>query len=141
MFPTQKASSPNDRSTGSNGENVGTSFYFDFDEGDFILKDGNATKLEKIEAIKMWVKKIIKTDRYVYEIYDNYGISLKDLITGDYPQGYVNSEIERILTTALSAHSQIISVYNFNFTRERRTLKVNFNIDTVYGTINEVVTI
>lgn len=140
MFPTQKVSlsSPTPE-TNSSGENT---FYFDFNEGDFVLNEtGNATELSNIEAVKMWVRKIIKTDQYMYEIYGDYGVSFNDLITGEYPQSYVVSEIERILIETLSTHPAILNVYNFSFTRERRILKVNFNIDTIYGSTSEVITI
>ena len=136
MFPTQRINTIEEETEDTSIKNT---VDFDFDAGDFVLNNEKAQELSGLDSVRLWVKKILLTDQHKYDIYDEYGISLKDLMSGAFPQSYVFSEIERLLTETLSKHQSITSVYNFQFIREQRTLTVNFNIDTVYGNISEVI--
>lgn len=138
MFPTQKVSLSSVKPSTDAGT-IGSTFYFDFDMGDFVIKNGNAHKIDEIESLKMWIKKVLKTDGDKYEIYDNYGVNLIDILTSGKSSAYIQSEIERVIKTALLKHECILNVYNFEFTRDHRTLNVKFNIDTIYGTTSEVI--
>lgn len=141
MFPTQKVSYTSANNSADTTNNIGSTFYFDFDKGDFVIKNGQATRIDEIESLKMWIKKLLRTESNRYDIYDTYGVSLKDIVMSENSFGYIQSELERTITTALLTHSAILNVYNFEFTRERRTLIIKFHIDTIYGATSEVITI
>jgi hypothetical protein len=61
--PIIKISSTETAETTNNGK----SFLFDFATGDFVVKDGNIQTLEGIEALKIWVEKILRTEKDRYK--------------------------------------------------------------------------
>ena len=42
------------------------SYLFNFDKGDFVVRDGKLVECDGIEAIKVWIEKIIRTEKYRY---------------------------------------------------------------------------
>lgn len=124
---------------------MGKSFLFDFNRGDFVLKDGKLVEIEGIEALKVWVEKILKTEKFKFKIYENseineYGVTLLELINKDYPIYFVESEIQREVTEALLKNAEINSVSNFTFSKEGRGLNISFEVSSIYGTTrNEVI--
>lgn len=118
---------------------MGKSFLFNFETGDFVLKDGNLVEIEGVEALKVWIKKILKTEKFKFKIYetnkiDEYGVTLLEFINKDYPIYFVQSEIQREITEALLTNPEINDVSSFIFTRETRGLVVTFSVDSIYGT-------
>lgn len=127
----------NDRT--SNG---GKSFSFDFSSGDFHVVDGKLVEIDGIDALKAWIVKVLKTNKSKFRIYDNtdYGITdLKELITSDYPLPFIVSEIEREVKETLLKNSNIKSVQDFKFERNKRVLSVSFSCFTVYGNLKSEV--
>ncbi|WP_321994835.1 DUF2634 domain-containing protein [Clostridium butyricum] len=142
MFPTQGVQF--NTVSKSNKNNLGKSFLFDFEKGEFVIQDGKCKEIEGIESIKIWIIKILKTDQFKYKIYntgesDEYGIGLKDLVNSDFPQYYIQAEIERLVTQGLKKNPGILNVYNFKFKREKRILVVDFNVNTIHGITSEVI--
>jgi len=119
----------------------GTSFNFDFTTGDFVLEDGKVEELTGIEALKVWILKLIKTEKDKFKIYENidYGITLMDLIHSDYPYFFIKSEVQREITEGLLKNTEITSIENFVFTREKRTLTVAFTVTSIYGPVESEV--
>ena len=120
--------------------NYGKSFLFDFSIGDFDVKDGKMQEIEGIEALRIWIEKILKTEKYKFKIYEtatgtDYGTTLLELINSGHPQVFIQAEIQREIVEALEKNNTILSIDNFNFTRYRRTLIVSFDVYSVYGTI------
>jgi len=79
-------------------DNVLQSFSFDFDEKEFVVKDGSPELVDEYEATKQWIQKFLSTDLGTLEIYDDYkfGTSYKKLLgSKSFNGGYVESEIER----------------------------------------------
>lgn len=140
MFPTQDNTIQND-TWNSKKTNRGKSFSFDFFKGDFNVIDGKLQEIDTIEALKLWIEKILKTDKF--KIYDNtdYGVTnFKELITSDFPFEFVKAEIERTIKEVLLKNNSIKSVENFKFERNKKLLTVSFDCSTIYGTIeNEVI--
>jgi len=120
---------------------IGKSFLFDFDTGDFSLQDGNVVVAEGIEALKVWIVKTIKTEKYKFDIYDEYGATLQDLISSGYSKAFIESEIKREITAALLKNVEITGVSGFTFTRENRGLTVAFTVNSIYGTTEREVII
>jgi len=122
----------------------GISFNFDFVAGDFILKDGKVEELTGVESLKVWILKLIKTEKFKFKIYetganDEYGITLMDLIHSDSPYFFIKSEIQREITEGLLKNTEILSVEDFIFTREKRTLTVAFTVNSIYGVVESEV--
>lgn len=117
----------------------GISFNFDFAVGDFIVKDGKVEELTGIEALKIYIEKLLKTEKFKFKIYetgagDEYGITISDLIHSDFSYIFIKSELEREITEELVKNTDITSIENFIFTREKRALAIAFTVNSIYGT-------
>jgi len=103
-----------------------------------INQAGNSVNgyVDKLEAMKQVIYKIINTERYEYVMYSwDYGIELKDLY-GE-PLTYVCPELERRITEALIFDTRIEEVTDFEFdTSQNGTVCVSFRVNTIFGTIN-----
>ena len=141
MFPITEIEALADNSTSISS---GKTLLFDFTTGEFILENGNIQVVEGIDALKIWIQKILKTEKLKFKIYNTgelneYGTTILELINSGYPRDFIESEIIREITESLLSNSDISNVYNFNFSRDKRSLVVNFSIDSIYGTSeNEV---
>lgn len=92
--------------------------------------------VEGKEAVKVWIYKALKTTRYVHDIYSwDYGHDLDNLIGKDYDKGFVNSEVERIITDTLTIHPNIKRCYDFTVTFNGDCISVIFTVDTDFGEV------
>lgn len=127
MFPETK-----EISFASSSDSYGTkSFLFDFDTGDFNVRDGKLIECGGIEAVKVWIEKILRTEKGRFEIYDNteYGARLEDLIVGNsYSVAFIESELKREIEDALLQNLQIRSVSNIQITRGINSLTVELEV-------------
>jgi hypothetical protein len=122
--------------TVSSNAKLGTTFLFDFVKGDFVLQNGKLVELKDIEALKMWIEKVLKTEKFKFKIYkkaneneDEYGISINDFIVGNkYPKTFMLSELEREITEALFKNPLILNLENFNIDKVGSTLNINFTV-------------
>lgn len=117
----------------------GKSFLFDFESEEFILNDGKLVKIDGIEALKIRINKILKTEKFKFKIYEEYGVTLLDLINSSYPQIFIQAEIQRTVTEALEKDIEILNIDNFVFSREKRRLVISFEVESIYGTTLEEV--
>lgn len=145
MFPDQNNSIKDNTINSDKTTITGKSFLFDFSAGDFLLDDtGNLIPINDLEALKIWITKILKTDKNKFVVYDgiNYGITnLKELITSDYPFEFIKAEIENNVKEVLLKNAAIKSVQNFKFEHNKRLLTVSFDCYTIYGTVESEVII
>ena len=130
----------------SENTTLGKSFIFDFSAGDFVLKDGKLQVAEGVEALKVWIQKILKTEKFKFKIYQTgeakeYGVTLLELVNSGYPQFFIQAEIQREVTEALPRNPEILNVENFNFARDKRILTVSFTVISIYGKLEQVVSI
>lgn len=92
--------------------------------------------VEDKEAVKVWIIKALKTSRYIHDIYTwDYGQDLNDLIGKGYEKGFINSEVERIITDTLLINPNIRRCYDFDITFNDDLLTVNFTVETVFGEV------
>ena len=83
------------------------------------------------EAVKQAISKILNTERFAYEIYnDQYGNELETLIGKDYL--FVKNDIRRIIEEALLADDRVIAINDFTMSES------TVNLDSV--TVSFVVT-
>ena len=91
--------------------------------------------VDEKEAVKQAIMLILNTERYKFLIYSwNYGAELEALV-GTHPD-IVEDEAERLISEALLQDDRITAVYDFEFSRNRDTLLVNFKVDSIYGDID-----
>lgn len=116
-------------------QTMGKSFKFDFEKGDFVLKDGRVVKTENVEALKIWIEKVIRTEKFRFKIYEGteYGITLEDLIGQSLPRDLVESELKRELKDALEIHFMIQSISNIVAVRDGSKLNISFEVNLVDG--------
>lgn len=112
---------------------IGKSFLYDFVNGEFVLKDGQLIELSALESLKIWILKVINTERFKFKIYEDvtYGITLNDLIGSNHPRAFIEAEIKREVTTALLRHPHIQLIEGWNFVRESNWMRIKFTVNTV----------
>ncbi|QQY73473.1 DUF2634 domain-containing protein [Clostridioides difficile] len=109
---------------------------WDFEKDEPILENGDFKIIEKKEALKVWIYKCIKTNRYEHEIYSlEYGTELSELIGQKYTKGLTESEASRFIKEALLINPYIleVSVRSANFNRD--ILSANVKVSTIYGEV------
>ena len=107
------------------------SYLFDFTTGDFIVRDGKIIECDGIDAIKVWIEKILRTEKGRYPIYSDteYGCHLEDLIIGNsYTAEFIEAELKREIEDALKQNPRITSVTNFNITRNTNAITVTLEV-------------
>lgn len=87
------------------------------------------------ESVLQFVKKVLSTDKYAYEIYDwYYGNDLKNLAGKAYE--YIIVEIPRIVEEALLVDDRITSVENYRFEQTSvDSMTASFTVRSIYGDI------
>ncbi|HBY2819125.1 TPA: DUF2634 domain-containing protein [Clostridioides difficile] len=109
---------------------------WDFEKDEPILEKGDFKIIEKKEALKVWIYKCIKTNRYEHEIYSlEYGTELSELIGQKYTKGLTESEASRFIKEALLINPYIleVNVKSANFNRD--VLSANVKVSTIYGEV------
>ena len=128
MFPNSIDITLDNESNTSSGTK---SYMFDFENGDFVVRDGKLIECDGIESIKVWIEKILQTEKGRYPIYDNteYGCHLEDLIIGNsYTAEFIEAELKREIEDALKQNPRISSVTNFKITRNTNAITVNLEV-------------
>lgn len=112
-------------------------YAWDFEIGDFILKNGRPQVVTGTAAVKVWIYKALETQRYKYEAYSrSFGQEYDNLIGKGYVNALIKVEAERLTKEALFIHPDITAVTNFTVSLENEsTLKMDFEVDTTYGQI------
>jgi hypothetical protein len=120
---------------------IGKSFLFDFEKGDFVLKDGKLIEAHDNESLKVWIKKCLQTEKFRFPIYEDvdYGVTIDDLIGSNFPRAFIESEIKREVTSALTKHSAVQSISGWHFQRDKNWMNVQFQVLTVNGVLNQEV--
>ena len=142
MFPNSTDITIDNESNTSSGTK---SYMFDFENGDFVVRDGKLIECDGIDAIKVWIEKILRTEKGRYPIYDNteYGCHLEDLIIGNsYTAEFIEAELKREIEDALKQNPRITSVTNFYITRNTNAITVTLEVvlnDTGRNTVTVTV--
>ena len=128
MFPNSTDITLDNKTQTSSGTK---SYLFDFTTGDFVVRDGKLIECDGISAIKVWIEKILRTEKGRYPIYNNteYGCHLEDLIIGNsYTAEFIEAELKREIEDALKQNPQITSVTNFKITRNKNAITVTLEV-------------
>jgi hypothetical protein len=111
-------------------------FAWDFDNDCFIFESGKHKIVTENEAIKVWIYKVLKTERWRYLAYDNcYGIELEQFI-GAYVNDDVNAaDIEQYIREALLINPYITSLDDIDASIDGDSLSYTISLTTVYGSM------
>ena len=111
-------------------------YAIDFKTGEYI-KDGNDIKvLEKNEALKVWIFKALKTERFRYtDVHsDSYGSELETNIGTIYQKSVKDALMINQIRNTLLVNPYISECYNFEISNEDEYVpQITFNVKTVYG--------
>jgi hypothetical protein len=115
---------------------------WDFEDGDFRLKDGKTVELTGIEYLKIWIQKSLRTviNSLIYAGTD-YGSGHHSLIGKNFHPDYSRSEYERLIREALLTNEAISRVDNFTFSQDGARLTIEFEVTSIYGQATEGVTV
>lgn len=107
---------------------------WDFENNTPLTVDGEFKKVQKNDALKVWIYKALKTERYKYTIYSwNYGNELERLIgTNNYPE-MIKSQMIRYISEAILTNPYINSISNITVSPDSDKINANFEVKTIYG--------
>ena len=112
-------------------------YAIDFKTREYIKDENNDIKvLEKNEALKVWIFKALKTERFRYvDVYsDNYGSELETNIGTIYQKSVKDALMINQIRDTLLVNPYILECYNFEISNEDEYIpQITFNVKTVYG--------
>ena len=112
-------------------------YAIDFKTGEYIKDENNDIKvLEKNEALKVWIFKALKTERFRYvDVHsDNYGSELETNIGTIYQKSVKDALMINQIRDTLLVNPYISECYNFEISNEDEYVpQITFNVKTVYG--------
>lgn len=113
----------------------------DFETGEPIIKNDEIVILEGTEALKVWIWKVLKTERYKYKAYtDNYGNELKEQLGTIYDKTIKDAILENEIRECLGVNPYIVRLHSFSIETPEGMQHpyIYFSVDTVYGTIENM---
>ena len=112
-------------------------YAIDFKTGEYIKDENNDIKvLEKNEALKVWIFKALKTERFRYvDVHsDNYGSELETNIGTIYQKSVKDALMINQIRDTLLVNPYILECYNFDISNENEYVpQITCNVKTVYG--------
>ena len=112
-------------------------YAIDFKTGEYIKDENNDVKvLEKNEALKVWIFKALKTERFRYnEVHSNeYGSELETNIGTIYQKSVKDALIINQIRDTLLVNPYISECYNFEISNEDEYIpQITFSVKTIYG--------
>ena len=112
-------------------------YAIDFKTGEYLKDKNNDIKvLEKNEALKVWIFKALKTERFRYvDVHsDNYGSELETNIGTIYQKSVKDALMINQIRDTLLVNPYILECYNFDISNEDEYVpQITFNVTTVYG--------
>ena len=98
--------------------------------------------MDRLEAMKQFIKKALITPRFKCLIYDSqYGSEIRDnLIAPGITREYLETEIHFLVEDALIHDERVLRVYNLGIEFGEKyplhdSVVISFDVDTIYGKI------
>lgn len=113
----------------------------DFETGEPIIKNDEIVILEETEALKVWIWKVLETERYKYKAYsNNYGNELKEQLGTIYDKTIKDAILENEIRECLGVNPYIVRLHSFSIETPEGMQHpyIYFSVDTVYGTIENM---
>ena len=130
MFPITEQTAGTQSSI-ETGNGIKT-YLFDFETGDFVVRDGKLAECDGVDAVRMWIEKIIRTEKNRYKIYTDteYGCHLEDLVIGNnYTPAFIEAELKREIEDALMQHPLIQRISGFMIERSTNAITVTLEVN------------
>ena len=119
-------------------------FAWDFDTDNFIYDtDGNHVIVEQNEALKIWIYKALKVERFRYRAYYlEYGCELEQFI-GKNPNNPETAEtLKRFIREGLLVNPYIEKINSIDVTvQEHDEIEITIDLTTIYGDMVTSVTV
>lgn len=101
-----------------------------------------AGMIDDVEALKQFIRKAILTCRSKYNIYsDDYGCELEQLIGEDVTDAFLAAEVPRMIRETIVYDDRINAVIDVRVTRKGDSIFIAVDVDSIYGTVTEEVTL
>ena len=110
-------------------------YAWDFNRNSFIYNDDGSMKIvTRNEAIKVWVYKVLQTERFRYgAYYDDYGLDLERFV-GKVANDEINAnELYNAVKETLLVNPYILAVNNISVEQVNKKIILNLELTTVYG--------
>ncbi len=114
-------------------------YAIDFKTGEYIKNENDIKVLEKNEALKVWIFKALKTERFRYtDVHsDEYGSELESNIGTIYQKSVKDALMINQIRDTLLVNPYIAECYNFEISNEDEYVPhITFNVKTVYGELD-----
>ena len=111
-------------------------YAIDFKTREYIKDENDIKVLEKNEALKVWIFKALKTERFRYiDVHsDNYGSELEANIGTVYQKSVKDALMINQIRDTLLVNPYISECYNFEISNEDEYVpQITFNVKTIYG--------
>ncbi|WP_010500667.1 DUF2634 domain-containing protein [Paenibacillus elgii] len=109
-------------------------YAWNFETGEYLLHDGKMMVIEGNEALKVWIYKALRTDRYKHLAYSwNFGHEFERIIGSTFSPSAIQSEMERYVKEALTVNPYIKDVFNIRTKIDGDTVNVECTVTTIYG--------
>lgn len=116
---------------------LGVGFLFDFDKGEFVIRNGRMVELDDIEALKMWITKILKTEKYQFDIYDAYSEpeyqygTYTEFLTGRVLTDSIRIQLQESIEQSVLRHPRVDFLSDWRFERVQDRLTVYFRVNLI----------
>lgn len=111
-------------------------YAYDFEKKEFLKRDGSEYIVYGDEALKIWIKKALMTDRFNYLAYDpSYGCEISSLIGQVRDVEILKLEIKRLIIECLMVNPYIVELSNFKILEDEDNELVEFDVMTIYNTV------
>lgn len=118
-----------------NTQNEFKEYAWDFNRNSFIYNDDGSIKIvTRNEAIKVWVYKVLQTERFRYgAYYDDYGLDLEKFV-GKVPNNRINANLlYSAIKEALLVNPYILAVNDISVKQINKKITLKLELTTVYG--------
>lgn len=106
----------------------------DFKTGSPIVENKQFKVVEGLEALKVWIYRALKVERFVYDIYSwNFGSEIHTLRGRNYSQALTNEEVKRYIKESILINPYVLDVNVISVVFEDSLLSVSLKLDTVFG--------
>lgn len=103
-------------------------------EIDFVTGALTGRIITGFDAVIQWIRLTLGTERYFYNQFSwDYGSELETLIGREESKEYIESEVNRMITDALSVNDAIEGITDMTISTEKDSLYAEFTVNTIYG--------
>lgn len=107
---------------------------YDYENNCLLRKGGKPYLVEKDEALQIWIYKVLRTKRFVWQAYTHtYGSEIENTIGISNDPDILDSEIKRYITETLMVNPYLQELSDFRFQHERDVTTVEYAVTTIYG--------